>query len=478
MNAGLSRANLHYEICFKTKNFYTKLLKELRDTAGAKVIYRSSNRASESLALKLQQDGVSALPYHSGLSSDQRTINRNQFLNNTVEVIVTTNFSSSDIHKSDIRLIIHHDLPQSIHRYFQETGKAGRDGKPARCILFFSYHDVRNIKWVTKKRVDLSSREREATYTDLQQVIDYVLSNECRLSLLPNQPKGHCGKCDNCSAPVPNLDWTIDSQKFLSCIARFDQRGENFGVSYTSDILRGSISEKIFQHKHHELSTYGIGKDKSAEDWRGLAQLLIFKGLIEEVEKDDYTILKLNEKSWEVMRKQRAVSVCSAMWRAQTIYNPQPSSDARSKTLELYRQGLSVAEIAERRGVQEQTILSQLADSILKGELININLFIPKGGQAEILQTLKMIGTEPLKNVYDHLGGRYNYGQIRLVLAQWQQYGEMTETTENIFAADNYYGSESDYQENSYEYDFDRLSGHDTSVDLGYLEDITNSNVY
>lgn len=473
MNIASERSNLYYEVHLKPQSFYTELLKKLRSTDGATIIYRSINRSVEGLALKLKQDGILALPYHSGLSADQRTANRTQFLNNQARVIITTSFSGSDLYKPDVRLIIHYELPRTLHRYFQETGKAGRDGLPAQCILFCSYQDVRNIKKYTGRRTDLSLANQEEIYTDLQQVIDYVVNHECRLALLPHQPKARCGKCDNCSNAPSERDWTIDAQKFLSCIARFAQRGESFGANYAIEVLRGSTDEKIFRYKHHELSTYGKGTEKSAEHWRRLAQLLLFRGLVEEVQVEHYSILKLNDKSWEIMRNQRPVFAHSATWAGQSTPTSQKNR-GRSYTLEFYRQGLSVAEIAQRQGYQEETILRHLADLILRGEPIDIKPFVSRHEQLEILQALKATQIKPLKTAYEYLGGRYKYGQISLVLAHWQQFGEPTQATSATHPDDFY----EDHGEDPCGYGYDYLPEDDTSVDYGYLVDIPNLDEY
>jgi superfamily II DNA helicase RecQ len=472
MNTGLDNANLSYEVFLKPKNFYTNLLKRLRDNNGSTIIYRSNHHAVESLTRKLQEDNISAVSYHSGLSTNKQSLNHAQFSNNQAQVIVTTGFFGRDIFKPDIRVVIHYDSPKSIYHYLQETKKAGKDGEPAYCILFASYQDLRTIVNTTERKYDLNPNEKEKIYTDLQHVSDYITSTNCRLSFLTNQPEERCGKCDNCSDALPEVDWTINTQKFLSCIARFEKQGRNFGASYTIEVLRGSNNEKIFRYKHHELSTYGIGKDKAVDYWRALSQFLLFHGLVEEIQIDDYSILKLNDKSWEIMRGTSNVIVQSKTWVTGEQKNPT-HREKRLHTLELYRQGLSVSEIASKHGYQEQTILRHLANAIAEGESIDITKFVSRNGQIEISNAFKSIGTDPLKPVYEYLDERYDYGQISLVLAQWKKFGAPIQEVNNIDEGESYDG-EYDYEEALLNY----LPEYDTSLDLGYLEDIANPNAY
>jgi superfamily II DNA helicase RecQ len=331
---------------------------------------------------------------------------------------------------------------------------------------------MRSIVNVTEQKSYLSPNDKEEIYVDLQHISDYIISTDCRLSFLTNQPKVRCGKCDNCSKSLPEVDWTTNTQKFLSCIARFEKQGRNFGASYTIEVLRGSTNEKIFRYKHHEISTYGIGKDETTEYWRILGQFLLFHGLVEEIRVDDYSILKLNDRSWEIMRGKSNVLVHSKTW----ITGEQKISTHKTNrlhTLELYRQGLSISEIAGVHGYQEQTILRHLAKAIAEGELIDITKFVSRNGQIEILNALKAIGTAPLKPVHAYLDARYDYGQISLVLAQWQKFGEPTQEINNMDEGESYDG-EYDYEQDL----LNDLPEYDTSLDLGYLEDISNPNAY
>ncbi|BAU09957.1 ATP-dependent DNA helicase RecQ [Leptolyngbya sp. NIES-3755] len=212
------------------------------------------------------------------------------------------------------------------------------------------------------------------------------------------------------------LDWTIDAQKFLSCIARFQQRGQNFGINYTIEVLRGLKNQDVIQHGHCELSTYGIGRERSVEDWRLLAQWLLFQSLVQEDrQRGNKRVLQLNDASLAVMRGQRPV-LCPKGWIARQSKSPEYAHDI----LTLHLHGLSALEIAQIRNSQEPTILTRLSELILRGEEIDIDREVTQEGQTEIMQAFETLGTESLRNIYDHVDRKYNYGQIRLVLAKLQ----------------------------------------------------------
>ncbi|MBD2042099.1 DNA helicase RecQ [Microcoleus sp. FACHB-672] len=305
--ASFNRPNLYYEVRPKNKQSYRELLQLIKQAGGSSIIYCLSRRKVDELAFKLQQDKISALPYHAGMSDEQRSINQTRFIRDDVQVMVATIAFGMGINKPDVRCVIHNDLPRNLESYYQESGRAGRDGEPARCILFFSYGDKKSIEHFIDQKPD--PQEQRIAHQQLRRMIDYAEGTDCRrtiqLSYFGEEFAGNCDTCDNCRQPKPIQDWTIEAQKFLSCVARCKER---FGMTYIIDVLRGSKKEKILQYKHHELSTYGIGMDKTADDWKLLGRSLVHQGLLDETA-DGYQVLKLNERSWEVLRKQRSVSI-------------------------------------------------------------------------------------------------------------------------------------------------------------------------
>jgi len=305
--SSFNRKNLYYEVRPKKKSTYTELLLQIRQTQGSGIIYCLSRKAVDELTFKLQHDDIKVLPYHAGLSDEERSSNQTRFIRDDVQVMVATVAFGMGINKPDVRFVVHYDLPRNLEGYYQEAGRAGRDGEPAKCTLFFSFADIKKIEWSIEQRTN--PQEQLIARQQLRRVIDYAQGTDCRraiqLSYFGEYFPGNCGNCDNCRSPQPVEDWTIEAMKFLSCIARCQER---FGMTHIIDVLRGSKSQKILQNKHHELSTYGIGKDKTADDWKMLARSLLHQGIVEQTS-DGYAVLKLNDMSWEVMRRQRSVSI-------------------------------------------------------------------------------------------------------------------------------------------------------------------------
>ncbi|MDC0833625.1 DNA helicase RecQ [Geitlerinema sp. CS-897] len=357
--ASFHRPNLYYEVRPKTRNTYSEILQVVRQ-GGSGIVYCLSRRQVDKLASQLQDDGIAALPYHAGMSDRDRAENQTRFIRDDVQVIVATIAFGMGIDKPDVRFVIHHDLPKTLESYYQETGRAGRDGEPSRCILFFSYGDVGKVEWIIHQKPD--SQEQRIAKQQLRQVIDYAESTECRkaiqLRYFGEELDRQCQQCDNCRHPKPVEDWTIEAMKFLSCVARCRER---FGVTHIIDVLRGSRKPKLQKYGHHQLSTYGIGKDRTAEEWKLLARSLKQRGFVDETD-DGYPVLKLNPLSWEIMRRQRKVEIAvpRKVSVTETDNRSQGAIDAEMLLFEL--RSLR-KQIADERSVAPYTIF---ADSTLQ----------------------------------------------------------------------------------------------------------------
>ncbi|MGB5959831.1 MAG: DNA helicase RecQ [Coleofasciculaceae cyanobacterium] len=503
--ASFNRPNLYYEVIPKERQSYKQLLTKIRSHQGSGIIYCFSRRQVDEVASQLQQDGFTALPYHAGLSNQERSENQTRFIRDDVQIMVATVAFGMGINKPDVRFVIHYDLPRNLESYYQESGRAGRDGETSYCTLFFGAGDIRKVDYLIEQKPD--PEEQRVARQQLRQVIEYAEGSDCRrtiqLSYFGERFPGNCDNCDNCRTPKPVEDWTIEAQKFLSCVARCRER---FGMTHIIDVLRGSRKQKIEQNGHHLLSTYGIGKDRSAEAWKMLARSLLHQGLVDETT-DGYRVLKLNKLSWEVLRSQRSVQIAitqtsvdqalstpnsrgaeieilfarlrklrkqiadtqavppyvvfadsslklMAQQRPETIeafaeisgvgthklnqYGDKFLAEIRAFcqeqklpaalpatthmiTLQFYQQGLSVEEIAQKRGFTPRTIITHLSELLETKQPIDLNRLVSKELQQPILQAIQTVGADSLKTIKEHLGEDYSYEDIQLVRAWWRR---------------------------------------------------------
>ena len=294
----------------KSKASYGELVELLRSMPDAPVIiYCQSRKNVDLVSEALQHDGIRALPYHAGMTNEQRTENQARFIRDDVAVLVATIAFGMGIGKPDVRVVVHYDLPSSLEGYYQESGRAGRDGQPAQCILFFNYGDRVKVEYIIERKTN--EQEQFVAYEQLNQVIAYCDSRDCRRKTLLAYfgevwQEENCGNCDNCLRtlePVEMEDRTIDAQKFLSCVGRTEQR---FGMSYIIDVLRGANTKRICDLHHDQLSTYGIGKDHSIEEWQRLGRMLVQQDLVSVITQEGFSTLRLNTNSREILRKQRS----------------------------------------------------------------------------------------------------------------------------------------------------------------------------
>ncbi|MBN1662329.1 MAG: DNA helicase RecQ [Deltaproteobacteria bacterium] len=297
-----NRPNLFLEVLPKAKPFdqALTLINQYPNESG--IIYCATRRQTDELYTLLVQKGYAALPYHAGLSEKERTENQERFSRDDVRIIAATIAFGMGINKPNVRFVVHYDLPGSIDNYYQEIGRAGRDGLPAHCLLLFSYGDIRKVRYFIEQK---TKQEQMVANILLNRLMGFVETDMCRrVSLLnyfgeTNVPD-RCGMCDNCrmSQDEKDLtDLTIPAQMFLSCVKRTD---EIFGAGHIMNVLRGSKDQKVLKFRHEQLSTYGIGRSYSTNQWRQIARQLTHKGLL----KNDYEhgSLKLTRKAWDVLR--------------------------------------------------------------------------------------------------------------------------------------------------------------------------------
>jgi ATP-dependent DNA helicase RecQ len=304
--SSFNRPNIYYTVKQK-RNSYSKLLQfleEKRNDSG--IIYCLSRASTESLAMDLKDEGFQALPYHAGLTKEERDKHQNLFINDEVKIIVATIAFGMGIDKSNVRFVVHMDLPKNVESYYQETGRAGRDGLESEALLFFSWADVIKLKGFAE--VEGNEQQTDIMLKKLNQMGDFGEMKSCRRKFLlryfDEEVNEDCGHCDNCNTEFEKIDGTIIAQKALSAIARTDQR---FGASYLIDFLRGSKSQKIKDY-HKNLKTYGVGADLSKDEWFAYFKEMISQGIIGQTQ-DQYSTLFLTDKSLDILKGNEKVEL-------------------------------------------------------------------------------------------------------------------------------------------------------------------------
>ncbi|MFI5493901.1 DNA helicase RecQ [Actinoplanes sp. NPDC051859] len=308
--ASFDRPNIQYRIVAKNeprRQLLDLLRNEHKGDAG--IVYCLSRASVEKTAEFLTQNGIAALPYHAGLDAGTRARNQSRFLREDGLVMVATIAFGMGIDKPDVRFVAHLDLPKSVEGYYQETGRAGRDGQPSTAWLAYGLQDVvQQRKMIETSEGDFAHRRNLAAH--LEAMLALCETVQCRrrqlLAYFGQDADTTCGNCDTCLTPPESWDGTVPAQKLLSTVLRLQrERGQKFGAGQSIDILLGKTTDKITQFRHHELSVYGIGTDLREQEWRGVVRQLLAQGLL--AVEGEYGTLALTDSSADVLRGGRQV---------------------------------------------------------------------------------------------------------------------------------------------------------------------------
>jgi len=511
--SSFNRPNIRYTVEPKKGNFerLVEFLSEHSNDSG--IIYCLSRASTESLAADLQHHGFNAVPYHAGLEREVRARHQDLFVKDEVKIVVATIAFGMGIDKSNVRFVIHMDLPKSVEGYYQETGRAGRDGLDSEAVLFFSAGDVMKLKKLAT--VEGNDEQTRINYMKLDKMARYGDGVICRRKYLLNyfdeQAAENCGNCDICMTQADMFDATTIAQKALSAVVRVQER---FGAGYIIDLLRGSGSEKI-REEHRQLKTFGVGADIRKEDWQRYINELIARDYLRKSE-GQYPLLQLGQKASAVLKgvekvmltqqKQTIASTrvsqeyevdlfeqlrtlrrslaeeenvpayivlsdtslvematylphntaevemisgfgevkvekygrqfCEAvvqyarekglqsrmhlkkvkLQRKERSTKTERVSDTKHQTLELYRSGKSLPEIAAQRGFSLTTIETHLTFYIEDGTL-PIDDFVPYDKAKRIRQVIEEQPDQRLAPIKEILGEEFSYNEIRMVVA-------------------------------------------------------------
>lgn len=342
---GFDRENLSINIVkSSSKNKYTlDYVENHKNESG--IIYASTRKEVETIYEGLLKRNYSVAKYHAGLSNEARKEYQENFINDDIKIMVATNAFGMGIDKPNIRWVLHYNMPQSIENYYQEIGRAGRDGEDSECVLLFSPGDVHTQKYLVEVGIENPERKR-VQYKKLQQMVDLVYSNTCyRKSILNyfGEPfLEDCNNCSNCLNEGEVVDKTLDAQKVISCIARMKR---SFGATMIIDVLRGSKNKKVLDLGFDTLTTYGIMKNYSNEDLKTFINTLVSHGFLDVVEnigpRGSFPTIKLNEQSLKVIREEIKVE-----------FKEDKVTKSRYVENELYEMLVSLrSEIAKEEGI-------------------------------------------------------------------------------------------------------------------------------
>lgn len=374
-----NRPNISYFIKPR-KNYFDDLVNYLNThESDAGIIYCLSRNSTETLAEKLQQHGINALAYHAGFEPQEREKRQEQFLKDEVRIMVATIAFGMGINKSNVRFVIHTDLPKNMEGYYQETGRAGRDGLPGEAILYYSGGDV--LKMTKIVQVEGNEEQSKLMVKKLKQMADYCELRTCRRKYLLNyfneKAGNYCGSCDVCLTDQVKQDMTIAAQKALSAVSRLQER---FGINYVIDFLRGSSTTRPM---HQSIKTYGAGKEYSKDQWRSFLKEMIQLGYLKQAD-GEYPVLQLTDDSWPILKGEIQVMLTTVTHEKAPLPEvleakkiAQPVEKDLFEALKTLRKQIAVSENVPPYIIFSDATLTELASylPITKSDIAKINGF-------------------------------------------------------------------------------------------------------
>lgn len=519
-----NRPNLLYRIEDKREP-YERILALLKLRAGESgIVYALSRASVERLAERLRGDGILAAAYHAGLEARERSRVHEAFGRDDVRVVCATVAFGMGIDKPNVRFVVHHDLPKDIESYYQETGRAGRDGLPSECVMLWSAADaVKQGRFIEEKQ---DEEDRARARQKLADLVGFAESSRCRRASILDYfgeawEEAPCGACDNCLSPRETYDGTTDAQKLLSCVIRIRQKSAHgVGLAHVVDVLVGADNEKIRRLGHSALSTYGVGRDRKRPAWLAIGRELTRKGLLRLTE-GRFPTVEVTERGRAVLVQREAVTLTrpsatpaaagpralpcdealfeklaalrraladardlpayiifadaslrqmareyptdreafrrisgvgdrklaelgeafmaaiashvetsgKASWEAAEAPPAKPLNDTSRETLRLFREGATIPEIANRRGLVEATIYGHLAAAAEAHEAVDLDRALTRGEQRRIAEAMADFGAENLTGALERLGEGWHYGQLKLFRAVRSGDGRATAAT-------------------------------------------------
>lgn len=530
--SSFDRENLSFLITRK-KNAFDKLIRILEKHKNEPaIVYCFSRKDTEQIAADLKIEGFRALPYHAGLNNETRKRNQELFIKDEARIIVATIAFGMGIDKPDVRLVVHYTFPKTLEGYYQEVGRAGRDGMPSECVMFYSYGDRRKHDFFIDQMED--GKERNNALKKLDQVIEYCEQTECRRKFILNyfgeeyvskntnnenyeDENAGCGACDICLQPREKFDATEISQKIFSCVIK---TGNRFGKKYIIDVLKGKPTEQIVNNGHNRISVFGIVSNFSEDEMKNIIRSLAVMNLLQ-ISEGKYPIISITSKGIKFLKQKESLKISKAREEYNNLYENVPRREIEydrglfeklralrkqiadekaippfvifsdvslcemahyfpndknsfskiegvgskklenfgsaflevinnyakengissievpdrgerrtnkikrlvkagmsryGKTKEMVSQKIPLSKIAEEEGFTEGTITNHIEKLLEAGEEINIDYLKPSREKFEKIKTaFEKCGNEKLKPVFDHLGEKYSYDEIRLV---------------------------------------------------------------